>query len=155
MLTPLQQSQYGAALFIIPKKEGTVRFITNYRRLNQQLVRKRYPLTRIGETLQQLEVFQYGTALDINIKYYTISLSTASQDMTTIGTEFCKFSYNCLLVGMCASGDIFQAKVDNLLRDIEGVETYIGDILVLSKNSFENRIGHVKIIYLADCALQA
>ena len=56
--------------------------------------------------------------------------------MTTIVTEFRKFRYNRLPMGMCASGDIFQAKLDELLGDIEGVKKYIDDILVLSKDSF-------------------
>ena len=29
-LTPFQQSQYGTTVFIIPKKEGNVRFIMDY-----------------------------------------------------------------------------------------------------------------------------
>ena len=49
-------------------------------------------------------------------------------------------------MGMCASGDIFQAKVDVLLGDIEGVKMYIDDILVLIKHSFENHIDQVIII---------
>ena len=36
-------------------------------------------------------------------------------------------------MGMCASVDIFQANVDKLLGDIEGVKTYINDILFLSQ----------------------
>ena len=43
VITPVQQIQYGTPLFIIPKEEGTVRFITEYRRINQKLVRKPYP----------------------------------------------------------------------------------------------------------------
>ena len=39
-------------------------------------------------------------------------------------------------MGLCASRDIFQAKLDNLLGDIEGVKAYINDILVLGKGSF-------------------
>ena len=54
VLTPVQQSQYGTPIFIISKKEGTVRFIIEYLRLNQKLVRKPYTLPRIGETMQQL-----------------------------------------------------------------------------------------------------
>ena len=54
VLTPVRQSQYGTPVFIIPEKEGTVRFLTDYRRLNQQLVRNPYPLPRIAETMQQL-----------------------------------------------------------------------------------------------------
>ena len=50
-------------------------------------------------------------------------------------------------MGMCASGGIFQAKVDKLLRYIEGVKTYIDDIIVLGKDSFENHIDHLRIIF--------
>ena len=48
---------------------------------------------------------------------------------------------------MCASGEIFQAKVDKLLGDIEGVKTYINDILVLSKDFFRNHIERLRIIF--------
>ena len=54
VLTPVQQSQYSTPVFIMPDKEWTVRFITQYLRLNQQLVRNPYPLPRIGKTIQQL-----------------------------------------------------------------------------------------------------
>ena len=91
MVTTLQHSKYGAPVFIIPKKEGTARFITDYIRLNQKLVRKSYPLPIIGETMHQLEGFQYVTALYPNMGYYTIKLSPASQDMAKIVPEFGKF----------------------------------------------------------------
>ena len=94
MLTPVHKSQYSPTVFIIPNKEGTVRFITDYCRLNQELVRKPYPLPRIGDNMQKLEVFQYATALDLNMGYNTIMLSPFSQDMTTIVTEFGKSRYN-------------------------------------------------------------
>ena len=68
--------------------------------------------------------------------YYTMRISPAIQDMTTIVTEFGKFRYNHLLMGICALGYILQSKVDQLLGDIEGIKIYIGDILVLSKYCF-------------------
>ena len=43
-------------------------------------------------------------------------------------------------MGMCTSGDILQAKVYELLGDIEGVKTYIDDILVLGKDNFKKNI---------------
>jgi hypothetical protein len=69
LLTPAQQSKYGTPVFIIPKKEGTVRFLTDYRRINQEIVRKPYPIPRISKTLQQMEGFQYATTLDLNMGY--------------------------------------------------------------------------------------
>ena len=128
MLTPVQQNQYGTPIFIITKKEGTVRFIKDYHKLNRKLVRKPYPLPRIGETMQQLEGFQDTTALDLKRGYYNIR-------------------HNSLPMVMCASGDIFQAKVDEIIGDIKGVKMYIDDILVLGQDIFENHIYQLRIIF--------
>ena len=51
-------------------------------------------------------------------------------------------------MGMCALGDIFQAKVDELISDIYGIKKYINDIIVLNKNSFEKHIGQMRIIFV-------
>ena len=79
--------------------------------------------------------------------YYTINISPYSQYMMKIVTEFSKFWCNRLPIGMCASGDIFQAKVDERIGDIEVVKTYIDDILVLSKEIFCNHIEQLRIIF--------
>ena len=67
--------------------------------------------------------------------------------MTTIVTEFEKFRYNRLPLGVCASGDILQAKIDKILSDIKGIKTYIDDILVLGQDIFENHIYQLRIIF--------
>ena len=69
-----------------------------------------------------------------------------------IVTEFGEFKYNRLATGVCASVDIFQAKVDKLLGDIEGVKMYIDDILVLGKDSFEKLIYQLIIIFGSLCS---
>jgi Reverse transcriptase (RNA-dependent DNA polymerase). len=140
VLTPVQDSEWGTHVFIIPKKDGTVRFITDYRKVNKLIKRKPYPLPRIANMLQELEGFQFASALDLNMGYYTIRLTPGAKDLTTIVTEFGKFRYNVLPMGMCCSGDVFQAKVDQLLGDIDGVKTYINDILVISKGSFDDHL---------------
>ena len=67
--------------------------------------------------------------------------------MAMIVTEFGKFRYNCLPIGICTSVEIFQDKVDKILIDIEGVKTYIDDLLVLSKDSFEKHIYQLRKIF--------
>ena len=100
-------------------------------RLNAKIKRKPYPLPRIGDILQNLEGFQYATSLDLNMGYYHIRLSDKSSDMCTIITEFGKFCYLRLPMGVSCSPDIFQAKIYELLGDIEGTQAYIDDILVI------------------------
>ena len=128
--TPVQQSQYGTTIFIILKKEGNVRVITDYQRINQELVKNMYPLPRIREKIKHMEGFQYMTTLDLNIR---LRILLASQNMTTVVTQLGKFKYTCLPMSMCASGYILKAKVNELICDIEGIRTYIDDILVLIK----------------------
>ena len=113
-----------------------MKFIIDYCRHDQKLVRNPYPLPRIDKTMQKLEILQYATELDLNIGYYTIRLLPANQDVPIIVNEFGKFRYNGLPMGICASGDIFQAKVDEILSYIEGFKTYIDDKIVLSKDFF-------------------
>jgi hypothetical protein len=67
-------SKWALPSFIIPKKDHTVRTISDFRELNKQIVRKPYPIPKISTTLQELEGFTYATTLDINMGYYTIRL---------------------------------------------------------------------------------
>ena len=140
VLEKVQQSEWGTPTFIIPKKDNKVRFISDFRRLNQKIKRKPYPLPRISDTLQQLEGFQYATSLDMNMGYYHIALSEEASDMCTIITEFGKYRYKRLPMGVSCSPDIFQAKIYELLGDIEGTRAYIDDILVIKRGTFEEHL---------------
>ena len=58
--------------------------VSDFRTLNANLVRKPYPIPKISGIMQELEGFQYATALDLNMGYYTIRLDPGSQDVFTI-----------------------------------------------------------------------
>ena len=94
-----------------------------------------------------MEGFQFAIALDLKMEYYTIQLSLKSKDLTTIVTEFGIFRYNVLPMGLCISGEIFQAKVNELLRDIKGLYAYINDILLTTKGSFEEHLQQLRTCF--------
>ena len=48
-------------------------------------------------------------------------------------------------MGMCASGDILQSKVDEILSDIEGIKNYTNDIIVFRKYWFKDYIDQLSI----------
>ena len=66
--------------------------------------------------------------------------------------EFGKFRYNRLPMGMCASGDKFQDKVDKLLGDIKGVKIYNNDMPVLINEILYKNIEQLGIIFSRFCA---
>jgi hypothetical protein len=55
-------SKWAAPTFIIPKKEGTISFVTDFRQLNKALKRKPFPIPNIEDTLQKIGGFTYDTA---------------------------------------------------------------------------------------------
>ena len=79
--------------------------------------------------------------------YYTIPLAECSKDVTTIVTEFGKFRYTCLPMGMVISGDLFQSKMYDLIGDIKGVRIYIDNILCIGKSSFAEHIKQLEEIF--------
>jgi hypothetical protein len=100
-------SQWASPSFIIPKKNLTVRAISDFRELNNMIVRKSYPTPKISTTLQELEGFTYATALDLNMGYYTIRLDPMASEMRTIIFPWGKYSYLRLPMGFAGSADIF------------------------------------------------
>jgi hypothetical protein len=76
VLTPMQDSDWGRVpVFIIPKKDGTVHFITDNHKVNK-LIKMSYPLPHLASTIQELlGDFQFASALDLNtMGYYTSRL---------------------------------------------------------------------------------
>jgi hypothetical protein len=57
VITPEVDSPWASPCFIIPKKDGTVRFLTDFRRLNSQLERPPYPIPKISTLLQGIPTF--------------------------------------------------------------------------------------------------
>ncbi len=86
-------SQWASLTFIIPKKDMTVRTVTNFRELNKRIIRRPHPIPKISTTLQELEGFIYATALDLKMGYYTIRLDPQVVEIITIIFLWGKYSY--------------------------------------------------------------
>ena len=121
VLKKVNHSEWAAPTFIIPKKDGSVRFFSDFREIrNKRIQRKPYPIPKIQDLLLKLEGFKFATSLDLNMGYYhDIELSSASKRLCTIVLPFGKFEYQRLPMGLCNSPDsIFQEKMSELMNDL-------------------------------------
>ncbi len=48
-------SEWASPSFIIPKKDKTVHFLSDFREVNKRLVRKPFPIPKISMVLQEIE----------------------------------------------------------------------------------------------------
>jgi len=134
------ESEWASPSFIVPKKNGTVRFLSNFREVNKRIVRTPFPIPKISMVLQELEGFSYATALDLNMGYYTIRLDPDSSKICTIIFPWGKYSYKRLPMGIAGSPDIFQSKMMELMESLEYVRAYIDDLLCISRGSLEDHL---------------
>ena len=140
VLREQESSEWASPTFIIPKSNQTVRFISDFREVNKRLKRNPFPIPKISTVLQELEGFQYATALDLNMGYYTIRLDPDAQKICTIILPWGKYSYLRLPMGIAGSPDIFQSRMSGLMRDLDFVRTYLDDLLIISKSSFDDHL---------------
>ena len=133
-------AKYSVPSFIIPKKDGTVRFVSDFRKVNQILERAPFPTPRIKDLLESLAGFQWVSAIDLNMGYYHIELDPLAQDICTIVFPWGKYSYNRLPMGISCAPDIFQAEMFSLMEELEFVRVYLDDLLVISKSTYEDHL---------------
>jgi hypothetical protein len=100
--------EWASPLFIIPKKNRTVRFLSNFWEVNKRLIRKPFPISKISMVLQELEGFTFATALDLNMGYYTIRLDPDASRICTVIFPWGKYSFKRLPMGIAGSPDIFS-----------------------------------------------
>jgi hypothetical protein len=65
--------------FFIKKKDGKLRFVQDYRKLNAMMVKNRYPLPLIPELVEKLCSAKYFTKLDVRWGYQNIQIKEGDE----------------------------------------------------------------------------
>ena len=152
VLRRVNRSEWAAPSFIVPKKLNpgqtvpSARFVSDFRKLNEQLVRHPYPVPKIQHLLQNLEGFKYGTSLDLVQGYYQMPLDDESRKLATIILPFGKFEYTRMPMGIKVAGDIFQQRMNELLGHLPFVRAYLDDVLIITKSTWEDHCGAIQTV---------
>jgi hypothetical protein len=119
-------SDWAVPTFIIPKKEGTLRFVTDFRQLNKAIKQKPFPIPNIQDILQKIGGFTYAMALDLNMRYYNICLDPNAASLCTLILPWGKYKYLRLPMGIKNSPNIFQQKISDVMEGLKDfVRAYI------------------------------
>ena len=83
-------------------------------------------------------------------------MNPASRKLCTIVLPWGKYEYQRLPMGLCNSPDIFQEKMGELMADLEFVRAYIDDLIILTKDTWENHLIQLKTVFtrLRDAGLK-
>ena len=72
--------------------------------------------------------------------YYHIELSAKYKELCTIVTQWGKYEYRQLPMGLCNSLNIFQEKMSEIIFGLDKVRVYINDLLHVTKGSWTEHL---------------
>jgi hypothetical protein len=82
----------------------------------------------------------------VNMGYYHIELNPDSKKYCMIVMPFGKYKYLRIPMGLCNSPDIFQEKMSELMEGLDFIQTYIDDLLVITKESFDDHLEKLDLV---------
>ena len=128
-------SPWCNAVVLVRKKDGSLRFCINFRKLNSLTVKDSHLLPHICETLESLAGAAHFSTSDMNSGFWQVPLAEESKQYTafTLGSMGL---YECesMPFGLCNAPPTFQRLMQNCLGELNLTYCliYLDDVIVFS-----------------------
>lgn len=138
-------SPVPAGFFFVDKKDKSLRPCIDYRGLNQITVKNKYPLPLLSSAFELLQGMTVFSKLDLRNAYHLVRIREGDEWKTAFNTPLGHFEYLVMPFGLTNAPAVFQAMVDDVLRDFVNrcVFVYLDDILIFSRTLAEHQ-AHVR-----------
>ena len=118
------------------KKDGTLQFCIDFRKLNDVTIKDVQPLPRIDDTLEALKGAKFFSTLDLKSRYWQVPIKEEHKSKTAFRTSAGQlYEFNWLRFGLCNTPATFSRMMDNVLSGLswEVCLYYLDDIIVFSR----------------------
>ncbi len=131
-------SPWNSPLFLVPKKDNTLRPVIDFRRVNKVTAGNHYPLPILRDLLMCLgtgnKVF---SSLDLLSCYWQLPMAPISRGVTAFSAPNGHFEWTRMPSGLKGAQLTFQRTINNIFGDMLGnsVYIYLDDIIIASKDT--------------------
>lgn len=146
------KSPWSAPVIMVPKKNGTLRMVVDYRKLNAVTVQEIWPMPTINDLLERLAGMKvklnkrWYSCLDLKSGYYQIALKEKCKKFTAFSTPNAHYEFNRLPFGLRNAPAEFSRIMQIVFGNLEFVEVYLDDITIHS-DTFEDHMEHLKQVF--------
>jgi len=133
------KSRYAVPYFYIPKKDGSLRLVQDYRKLNQVTIKDKMPLSLIGEVIDKLKEAKYFNKLDLIWGYNNVRIKEGDERKAAFLTNKGLFEPQVMYFGLCNSPGTFQRIMNSIFRELlhEGILANYMDNFVIPAKTIE------------------
>lgn len=136
------KSPMASPFFFVKKKNGGLRPVQDYRRLNDITVKNSYLIPPISDLMDRLKGSRYYTKLDVRWGYNNVRIKDGDEYKAAFVTNRGLYKPTVMFFGLCNSPTTFQNVMNDIFSDLvaEGkVTVYMDDILIFSADLEEHR----------------
>ncbi|XP_072178543.1 uncharacterized protein [Diadema setosum] len=149
VLLPLQGDALKAGYagpYVVEKRDGSLRFCTDYRLLNSKTKSDLYPLPRIDDCIDRVGNAKYVSKFDLLKGYWQVPLSERAKELSAFVTPDGFFQYKVMPFGMKNAPATFQRLINTVTSGLVGCEAYLDDIIVYS-HTWEDHLLRVRALF--------
>jgi len=134
-------SPWASNVVLVKKKDGTLRFCIDYRRLNSVTKQENYPLPLIDNCLNALSGSSWYSTLDLHSKYYNIPIAEDDSDKSAFVTRSGCYRFTVMPFGLTCVPSVFQRLMDFVLCGLSYITcfVYLDDVIVFGR-SFDEQL---------------
>jgi Reverse transcriptase (RNA-dependent DNA polymerase) len=117
------KSPMASPVFFIKKKDGSLRLVQDYRKLNEMTIKNSYPLPLISELVTKLRKAKWYTKLDVRWGYNNVRIKEGDEWKAAFRTSRGLFEPLVMFFGLTNSPATFQTMMNDLFKELidEGV----------------------------------
>ena len=134
-------SPWASPIVLVRKKDGSVRFCVDYRKLNDATKKDVHPLPRTSDMLESLAGAKIFTTLDAASGYWQIPMSPPDIEKTAFICSEGLFEFTVMPFGLCNAPATYQRLMNLLLAGLtwQSCLVYIDDIIIFSADFATHR----------------
>ena len=133
-------SEWANPLHVVPKSDGMVRLVGDYRLLNKQIKADRYNLPHIQDFTNRIQHSTVFSTVDMRSAFNQIPMHPDHKHKTSVITPWGLFAFKAMPFGLKTSAQQWQRLMDVALRGLRNHFCYVDDIIVFSKNEADHMI---------------
>ena len=139
-------SAFASPVVMIPKKDKTVRFCVDYRKVNKITVFDPEPMPNPEDLFVQLSSSKYFSKIDLTKGYWQIPMADESKMVTAFVTPEGQYQFLFMPFGLVCAPSIFTRLMRKLFGNVRNVVNYIDDILVHTE-TFDQHMQTLKKVF--------